>query len=155
MLPKLGFMARTIRDCELLYSQSGTAVCKLGLACSEKYGDKESQLFIDAVAFGKTAEFINSVTRGQRVYVFGKIQTDQWTDNQGQKKSKISMVIDSFEYVEKRDNNSQQPHPTSSQHQQNAPSSYAQQNGQRQQPKVEVMQGGIPNIDVNDDEIPF
>jgi single-strand DNA-binding protein len=85
-------------------------VTKLGLAASEKYKDKETQLFLDATAFGKTAEFIATVSKGQRIFATGKIQTDQWEDkNTGDKRSKVSMIIESFDYVEKRDSATQQP----------------------------------------------
>ena len=100
-------MFRLTREPELKYSQSGTALCKVGLAASEKYGDKETQLFIDGTAFGKTAEMLNNVQRGHRVFVNGKINTESWESN-GQKHNKTVMVIESFEFVEKRENNSQQ-----------------------------------------------
>ena len=146
MLPKISFLARTTRDTELIYTASGTALCKVGLACSEKYGEKETQLFIDAVAFGKTGEMINNVQKGQRVFVHGKIQTEQWQDRQGQKRSKISLVIESFEFIEKKEggisNYSENPNSSkgSYQAQHNAPKSQSQD---------------IPDIDIVEDEIPF
>ena len=113
MLPKISFLARLTRDPDLRFSASGMAVCKVGLACSEKYGDKETQLFIDGTCFKKTAEMIATVGKGQRVFVSGKISTDQWQDKQtGTNRSKTVMVIESFEFIESRDtsqNTSQQP----------------------------------------------
>ena len=58
MLPKLNFMARLVRDPETQYTPNGMAVCKVTLASSEKYKERETQCFIDATAFNKTAEFI-------------------------------------------------------------------------------------------------
>lgn len=133
MLPKISFLARTTRDCESIFVPSGTQITKLGLACSEKYGDKETQLFIDAVAFGKTGEFIANVQKGQRVFVSGKIQTESWQDQQGQKRSKISMVIENFEYVEKRDSLPQR----------------------EVEVKDKPYSGDFPVIDDLDDSIPF
>lgn len=145
MLPKINFLARTTRDTELLYAQNGTAICKVGLACSEKYGEKETQLFIDAVSFGKTAEMLNNIQKGQRVFVCGKIQTDSWQDQQGQKKSKISLVIESFEFIEKKEGGNQ--------------SNYQQENenkggynARHQAPKSTGYE--IPDI-IDEDEIPF
>ncbi len=112
MLPKLGFLARLTRESELKITQNGTQVCNLGLACSEKYGDKESTLFIDGAAFKKTAELISTIGKGQRVYVFGKIKTNHWPDrNTGQNRSKITMIIDDFEYIEPKNSQSQQNNP--------------------------------------------
>lgn len=108
MLPKISFLARMTRDPEFKTTQSGIAICKVGLACSEKYNDKETTLFISGTAFKKTAEFISTILKGQRVFVTGKIQTDTWQDQQsGQNRSQISMVIESFEYIEKKGDNSQ------------------------------------------------
>lgn len=109
MLPRLGFLARLTRDSEVMTTQGGMVVCKLGLACSEKYKEKETKLFITGTAFGKTAEFISSIQKGQRVFVFGKIQTEEWADSStGEKRSKTAMIIESFEYVEPRQNQGQQ-----------------------------------------------
>jgi len=165
MLPKLTMMARLTADPELRYLQDGKAVCNINLACSEKYGEKETQLFIDATAFGKTAEFLNNVTKGQRVYVSGKIKTDQWMDQNNQKRSKICMVVESFEYVEKRDNQQQGGYQ-----QQQQPQSYTQgTNGQQipvyqenvqqqpmqQQYQQQQMPPQQPQIDIDENSIPF
>lgn len=101
MLPKLNFMARLVREPETQYTQSGMAVCRVTLASSEKYKERETQCFIDATAFNKTAEFLANVQKGHRVHVAGKLQTEQW-EKDGQKRSKISMIIESFEYVESK-----------------------------------------------------
>lgn len=153
MLPKVNFLARLTRDTELLYAQNGTAICKLGLACSEKYGEKETQLFIDAVAFGKTGEMLNKVQKGHRIFISGKIQTDQWQDNQGQKKSKISLVIESFEFVEKKSNNGQTNQ---------APQQGGYTQNQQQYTNNNQARGGyqapshtLPEMDELSQEIPF
>ena len=106
MLPKISHLFRLVKEPDLRYGASGTAVCKLYLVASEKYKEKETALWLGATAFGKTAEFIANVQKGQRVFCTGKLQTDEWTDQQGQKQSRITMLIDSFDYVEKA---SQQP----------------------------------------------
>ena len=114
MLPKLNFMARLVREPETQYTQNGMAVCKVTLASSEKYKERETQCFIDATAFNKTAEFMSSVQKGHRVHVAGKLQTESW-EKDGQKRSKISMIIESFEYVESKQQGQQnqgyQPKP--------------------------------------------
>ena len=102
MLPKISALFRMIKDPELRFTPSGLEVCSLYMAASEKYKDKETQLFIAATAFGKTGEFIATIKKGQRVYCTGKLQTETW-EKDGQRHSKITMIIDSFEYIEKRD----------------------------------------------------
>ena len=111
-LPKFGHMYRLTREPETAFGSSGTQITKVVLACSEKYKERETQLFLDAVAFGKTAEMLASFKKGYRIYAFIKLQTEQWEDkNTGQNRYKISGIIESFEFIEpKQDsqNNQQQ-----------------------------------------------
>jgi single-strand DNA-binding protein len=128
MLPKLNFMARLAREPETQYTQSGIAICKVTLASSEKYKERETQCFIDATAFNKTAEFLANVQKGHRVHVAGKLQTEQW-EKDGQKRSKISMIIESFEYVESKQQGQQ-----NNGYQQPQNQGYQNQGGYQQQP---------------------
>jgi len=108
MLPKFTHMYRLTRDPESRFTADGKQICNLGLAASEKWGDRESKLFIDATAFGKTAEFISQVRKGQRVLIHGKLETQQWQDSaSGQNRSKAALIVDGFEYVEKREEGQQ------------------------------------------------
>ena len=109
MLPKICHVFRLSRDPELRYTTSGTTVCKVGLVASEKRNQDETTLWLDGTAFGKTAEFLNNVRKGQRVFIVGRLQTDQWTDNNGGKRSRTALIIESFEYIEKKEE-PQQPY---------------------------------------------
>ena len=140
MLPKISSLFRLTRDPETQFTSGGIQITKLGLAASEKYKDRETTLLIDATAFGKTAEFIASITKGQRVFVTGRIQTESWEDkNGGGKRSKTTMIVESFEYVEKRDSAPTQPND------------YAPQQGQQQAQQ----QAPTNTFDGFDDDIPF
>lgn len=159
MLAKVNGLFRLTRDMELINTQSGTTIGKLGLVCSEKYKDKETTLFIDGVCFGKTAEILSQYagSKGTQIYLSGKLQTESWQDNNGQKRSKISMTIEGFDFVSnKNQSNSQQqqsyqaPTPTyqNTQGQQVTQQQY-QQNQQQQMP----MQP--PVIDIDENDVPF
>jgi single-strand DNA-binding protein len=93
------------RDPELRYTPKGSAVCKIGLAVNRKWkaesGEmKEDVTFIDADAFGKTAENISKFfTKGSPIFIDGRLKLDQWDDKQsGQKRSKLGVVIESFQF---------------------------------------------------------
>lgn len=94
------------RDPELSYTPSNTAICKLGLASNRKFkrsdGEQgEETLFIDATAFGKQAEVLNQyLTKGRKVFIEGRIKLDQWTDKEGNKRSKHCVVVESFEFID-------------------------------------------------------
>jgi len=146
-LPKINGLFRLTRDAELTYTQNGTGFTRLGLASSEKYKDKETQLFLDAVAFGKTGEIINQYagTKGTQIFLSGKIQTDSW-EKEGKKQYKTSMVVESFDFVSNKQQN-QAPQQQAQQYQAPKPQ-YQNAQGQATPPPENV-----PVID--EDGIPF
>jgi len=149
MLAKVNGLFRLTRDAELIYGNSGTAILKLGLACSEKFKDKETQLFLDAVAFGKAAEILNqhAGSKGTQLFLSGKLETQSWQDQQGQKKSKVSMTIESFEFVGGKNQN-QQPTAQPQQNYQELSQPTPTEQGQGQQ-------GLPPMYDAEMENIPF
>lgn len=89
------------RDPELKFIPSGTALCKLGLACNRKYKtkdgeQKEETLFINATVWGKSAEYAGeNFKKGQPILVEGRLKSDEWEDkNTGQKRSQIEISAD-------------------------------------------------------------
>lgn len=143
MLAKLNGLFRLTRDMELKYAASGTAVGNLGLACSEKYKDKETQLFLDAVIFGKAAEIVNQYAGSKRtqIYLSGKLKTEQWQDkNTGQNRSKVVFEIQDFDFVSGQSSQQSQDQPQQQNHQQSM---------QAQQPPQYAPNG------FEDDDVPF
>ncbi|MDP4693825.1 MAG: single-stranded DNA-binding protein, partial [Opitutales bacterium] len=90
-------------------TQSGTSVCKLGLAVSRVYSTKDGErkeetTFVDIDAFGKQAEVITKYMRkGKAIHVEGRLKLDQWEGNDGQKRSKLGVVLENFQFVGGRD----------------------------------------------------
>ncbi len=76
-------------DPELRYTGSGTAVCNMSLATNESYtnsdGEEVQQTeWHDVVAWGRLGEVCNEyLERGSQVYFEGKIETNQWEDQDG------------------------------------------------------------------------
>ena len=93
------------RDPQFKNLPSGGGVCEFGMASNRKFTSngqqKEDVLFIDCTAFGKQAETLNTyVKKGKPLFAQGRLRLDQWEDkNGGGKRSKISMVIDSFQFI--------------------------------------------------------
>lgn len=104
---KVILMGNLTRDPELRHLPSNMPVAQVGLAVNERYKDKQSgemidrANFIDCEAFGRTAEIINQYfQKGAPILIEGKLRLDQWEDRQsGQKRSKLKVVIDRFEFV--------------------------------------------------------
>ena len=93
------------RDPELKYTPSGAAVCSFGVAINNKWTDKsgekhESVTFVDCDAWSRTAEVISEhLSKGSPIFVEGRLQLDQWTDKDGQKRSKLKVVCERMQFV--------------------------------------------------------
>ena len=87
---------RLTRDVELKYTAGGGGYCKLSIASTRRYkrGDeqKEETLFIDAMAWGKIAEYVAAkMGKGRPVLVEGSLKLNEWTGRDGEKKQKIEI----------------------------------------------------------------
>lgn len=139
------------RDCELRYLPTGGAVCTTGIATNRKFKKQdgsqgEEVCFIDITFFGRTAEIANQyLSRGKKVLVEGRLKLDQWTDQQGVKRSKHSITVETLHMMDTRQQGSQTDHlPTHN----GVPYEVIDQNGQ-------PLPEHIPVINVKDEEIPF
>lgn len=93
------------RDPQLRYLPSGMAVCDFGLATNRRYKDKdgnqkEEVCFVDISAWGKQAETLNQyMAKGRALLVEGHLRYDSWTGQDGQKRSRLLVVVDNFQFV--------------------------------------------------------
>jgi single-strand DNA-binding protein len=157
MLAKIQGVFRLTRDLELKYLQDGTPVAKLGLACSEKFKEKETQLFLEASIFGKASEVLNQYAgaKGTQIFLTGKLKTEQW-EKDGQKHSKVVMMIEDFQFIgSKDDNKSAQPQQQALQQEQQYPQNYNQNTAYKEKSKQMPDKNSLPEIDVDEDSIPF
>ncbi len=135
------------RDIELINTQAGMAIAKFGIAVNKKvknqqggYDDKAH--FFDITAFAKTAENINQYFRkGSKIGISGELNFEQWEDQQGQKRSKVSIICNQFDFIDKKDDQQQAPQQQQQQNQQNP--TYGQPQQQQQQaPQQQQMNYG-------------
>lgn len=99
-------VGRLTRDAELRYTNSGTAVASLSIACNEaiKQNDgswQEQGHFFDCTLWGKQAESVNQyLTKGRQVAITGRLKQDTWTDQQsGQNRSKVVINVQNLELL--------------------------------------------------------
>jgi len=99
------------RDPQLKQLPNGqTTVVEFGLAASRRYRsatgeDKEEACFVDCAAFGKQADVIAQwCTKGKPLFVEGRLKFDSWDDKGGGKRSKLSVVVENFQFLGGRDN---------------------------------------------------
>ncbi len=93
------------RDPQLKYLPSNMPVCEFGLAMNRKWRDKdgnqhEEVTFVDVSAFGRQAETINQyLAKGRSILVEGRLRFDQWTGQDGAKRSKLSVTVENFTFL--------------------------------------------------------
>ncbi len=98
-------MGNLTRDPETRVTPSGLTICKMGLAVSRRYSTKdgdsrEETTFVDVDAFGRQAEVITKYLRkGSPIFMEGRLRFDQWETNDGQKRSKLGVVLENFQFV--------------------------------------------------------
>ena len=104
MFNKIVLVGHLTRDIELRYTQSGAAIGSCGIAVTRKFsvnGEKrEETCFIDITFFGKQAEIANQyLSKGSKLLVEGRLKFDQWTDNNGNNRSKHTVAIENMEML--------------------------------------------------------
>ena len=61
---------------------------------------KDETCFVDVDTFGRTAETINQyMNKGRAILIEGRLRFRQWTTEDGQKRSKLSVVAENFQFV--------------------------------------------------------
>lgn len=94
---------RLTKDPDARYTSGGTAIVNFNVATTRNWtkdGEKkEETCFVEASAFGKTGETIaNYLKKGNPIFIEGRLKFEQW-EKDGQKHSKLKVVVDSFQFV--------------------------------------------------------
>ena len=115
---KVILLGNITRDPELKYLPKGTAVCQFGLAVNRKWKDqagelKEEVTFCELQAWGNTAENISKYFRkGSPIFIEGRLSQETWEDKAtGQKRSKTRIVVETFQFIGGKRDDSAQPQP--------------------------------------------
>ena len=165
MYNKIILAGNLTRDIEIRYTQSGSAIGKTAIATSRKFKSatgeqKEEVLFVDLTFFGRTAEIANQYLRkGSKVLVDGRLKLDQWTAQDGSKRSKHSVTVENLQMLGSKDEAAPMGGNGYSQQGGSDYSAPAQNNYSQpaqSAPKAAPQPtSNIPEIDINEDEIPF
>lgn len=102
---KVILLGNLTRDIEVRFSQSGLAIGKFGMAINRqsttKEGEKrESTCFVDLTAFGRQAEVLQQyVGKGSPLFVEGRLEYSTWETQEGNKRSKLEVIVENFQFV--------------------------------------------------------
>ena len=193
MYNKVVLVGNLTRDVEIRYSQSGSAIGNVGIAVNRRWKtqtgeQKDETMFIDLTFFGRTAEIANQYLRkGSKVLVDGRLVFQQWTAQDGSKRSKHAITVENLQMLDSKadsmnpnNNNGYGDQPSQNNYGGQNQGSYGNNNNasggydnggynapqqqgygqpqtsqQRPAPVQQPTQPSVPEIDIDDDEIPF
>jgi len=94
------------RDPELRSTQSGMNILNFGMAVNDRRrngatGEWEDYAnFVECVLFGNRAEFLSrTLHKGSKVAVVGKLRYSSWENEQGQRRSKLEVVVEDLDFM--------------------------------------------------------
>lgn len=105
-LNKVLMIGRLTRDPEIRYTPAGVAVTEFGLAVNRNYtmpnGEKrEETCFVDVNVWGKRGETAKEyLKKGRQVFIEGRLDFHSWEGQDGQKRSKHRIVVDTFQFLD-------------------------------------------------------
>lgn len=130
------------RDPELRSTAGGMSVLKMGVAVNDRAKNQQTgewedrPNFIDCTMFGTRAESVSRfLSKGSKVAIEGKLRWSSWETPQGEKRSKVEVVVDEIEFMSSRDGGS------------------SGSGGFRQDPTESG--APVPSAPMDDSEIPF
>jgi single-strand DNA-binding protein len=114
-LNKVMLIGRLTRDPEVRTFSTGGKVAAFGFAVNNRRKNattgqwEDEPVFLDVEAFNRgegrqqLADQVEQYLRkGKQIFIEGHLRLDQWTAPDGQKRSKIKIVVDSFQYLDPR-----------------------------------------------------
>ena len=99
------------KDPEMRYTPSGKPVTTFSVAVSRSWsaadGERHSETeWFNIVAWSTLAENCKQyLSKGQRVYIEGRLQTRRWDDKEGQKHTSVEIVANEMIMLDRRDSN--------------------------------------------------
>ena len=104
-------MGNLTRDPEIRYSQgeNATAVARFSIAVNRRFArqDEDDTDFFNCVAFGKQAEFVEKYFhKGSRMLLSGRIQNNNYTNNNGEKVYSVQIIAEEIEFAECKNSSS-------------------------------------------------
>lgn len=181
MFNKVVLVGNLTRDIEMRYAQSGSAIGASAIAVTRRFttnGEKrEETCFIDISFYGRTAEIANQyLAKGSKVLIEGRLRFEQWSDQNGQNRSKHSIQVENMEMLgnvasqqggnfanngfsnnnySNYENQSYDPYTSDNQNFNKAKANQAPQKNQNPQHEEKLKEIDIDAYDSDDTNLPF
>jgi single-strand DNA-binding protein len=124
-LNKVMLIGRLTRDVEVRTFSNGGKVAKFGFAVtgSRKKNQESGKwedvpCFLDVEVFnrgemGRSADLAEQyLSKGKQIFIEGHLKMDSWTTQDGQKRNKIVVEVDNFQFLEPRDGSTRSSRPS-------------------------------------------
>lgn len=180
MINNVVLVGRLTKDAELRYTGSGIAVASFTVAVNRPFktnGEEEAD-FINCVVWRGTAEALSNYTRkGSLIGLTGRIQTRNYTNNEGRKVFITEVVAENVQFLEPKSNRQTESNHSANEYTSNnknaaggnsATNNSTQQNDWQQKQQGNWTAGGgtdefekdpfesnNDSIDISDDDLPF
>ena len=106
MLNRVVLMGRLTANPELKQTTGGVSVVSFSIACDRNFADKSGNRacdFINIVAWRSTAEFVcKYFSKGRMIALEGSIQTRNYEDKQGNKRTAFEVVADQVFFADSK-----------------------------------------------------
>jgi single-strand DNA-binding protein len=105
---KVLLMGNLTRDVQTKSTSGGQTVADISIAVNRKYKTKDGQdreevTYVDCECWGPRADVIAKYfSKGKPIFIEGRLKLDTWEDKDGQKRSKMRVMIEDFQFVEGR-----------------------------------------------------
>lgn len=149
-LNKVMIIGRLTRDPEIRSTPNGAQVASFSVATGFTWTDqsgqkKEQTEFHNVVAWRKLAEIIGQyLKKGSQVYIEGRLQTRSWEGQDGKKNYRTEIVADNMIMLGARSSSSSA-----------APVAEPNQMSQPSSPAPSASGDSVPEIQIDDSDIPF
>ena len=106
---KVILIGNMVADPELKTTPNGVNVCSFRIAVGRRFvkaNEPQQTDFIDIVAWRMQAEFVAKYfSKGKSILVCGSIQSRNWEDKEGKKRTTVEVIADEVSFVERRNAN--------------------------------------------------
>lgn len=97
------------RDPELRATVGGTQMLAFGVAVNDRRRNQQTgewedvPNFVDCIVFGSRAEAVSRfISKGSKVAIEGKLRYSAWENKEGQRRSKLEVVVDEIEFLSRQ-----------------------------------------------------
>lgn len=159
MINQTVIVGRMTREADLRHTGSGIAVATFTVAVERSFsngqGERETD-FINVVAWRKTAEVVaNFTSKGSLVGVTGRIQTRNYTNNEGRKVYITELVCENFQMLEPKSVTEKRKSETGYQGNKLKPAASTSKESDYPQYSTDPFNNNSDSIDISDDDLPF